>query len=532
MKRLLMTALAVCFMAAAVAVLPVREAKNVSAETGQVYHLVDKFGAAPNARSFSEGMETTKLNSVLSEYSAYGIGAHLKSTSTGREYIEYDVDGVVEAEVTGIFAESNFGSFLHWDPIDGKPNTGVSMGVTTNPAYYPINNINNINLDMVYPIYLSKDGKPFIKYDTEWWGYIADPKYSFIPASSKSDPAQQLRAFTVPEEVLGVVDEETNEIVKPGYLYPMINLEYCVEGSEEWIPMSLDKKNYSLTDAEYIEGGDKEYEVTVKIKNIPEDAVKIRIGADYIRQTLKPSSTGDIDPDVYIPYPRRFDESLFVTKVNLTLDTEYNGGFEELAETGISVDASNATRYFAFGEEFNSENVVFYNEYEGGIKEKAVDTSAFTIDASEFDPYKAGTYAIKVKRGDFVTQYNVRVEKPSELIVDTTALDLELGKGEKFSAEGLIVKAKTTLPGGATKEIVLPETAYTVDTSKLNVKKGGTYAVSVSVGEGENAVSTSFDVKVTGDNTVIIIVSVVAGVVVVAGAATGIVLFMKKKKKA
>lgn len=482
MKKLITIVLA-AMLAAATASVPV-----FAAET-QTYILRDNFGAAPLARSFSQDMEITELNAELNAYSEYGFAAHLKSSATGREYIEYDVDGVTEAEVSVLAAESVFGANHGW---------GVSLGVAEKTTDNPVNNTGNINLNMISPIYLSEDGKPFLFYENNWWGYIAEPKYSFIPAPGSIDVANQLRQFTVPDEVQGVVAEDGFTILEAGYLYPMINLEYRTQADGEWIPMSLDSSCYAITDAEFV-GADKMYNVTVEITDIPADAISIRIGANYIRQTLKPSSETDKEPDVYTAFPRKVDESLFVTGVKLTLDTEYTGGFEELEQTGIEVDAADAMRYYAIGEEFSADGLKFLDVYNGGIKEENADTEQFTIDSSAFDAYAPNTYSIKVKKGDFEDSYNVRVEKPSELILDTSALDLSLEAGETFSVEGLTVKAKTNVPLRGEVETTVPEGKYSVNTESVDTSKAGTYEVTVTVGTGTNAVSASFDVTVIGE---------------------------------
>ena len=232
---------------------------------------------------------------------------------------------------------------------------------------------------------------------------------------------------------------------------------------------------------------------------IPADAISIRIGANYIRQTLKPSSENDKEPDVYTAFPRRPDESLFVTGVKLTLDTEYTGGFEELEQTGIEVDAADTMRYYAIGEEFSADGLKFYDVYNGGIKGENADIEQFTIDSSAFDAYAPNTYSIKVKKGDFEDSYNVRVEKPTELILDTSALDLSIEAGETFSFDGLTVKAKTNVPLRGEVETTIPEGKYSVNTESVDTSKAGTYTVTVTVGTGMNAVSASFDVTVTGE---------------------------------
>lgn len=531
MKKFAVAVLAALLTVSCIAAVP------AAAADGGTYTLRDEFGAAPLARTLSENMERTKLNRELSGYSRYGFAARLKAAGEdgadeNRGYITYDVDGVTEAEVSALVAESNFGSYHGW---------GVSLGVTEDAAGVPLNNINNINLDLIYPMYLSEEGRPFIHYnDGKWYGYIADPKFSFIPQDAVSDAGTNLRAFTVPDEVQGVYDEDGMTLLQKGYLYPMINLEYATaEAPDTWIPMSLDTEsgNYDITSAEYV-GADKMYDVTVKISNIPAEAAKIRIGANYIRETIKPSATGDLEADVYQDFPRVASDSLFVTGVHLTLDTEYTGGFEELQQTGIDADPANMKRYYAYGEAFSAEGLVLYDVYNGGIREENADTSSFTVDSSAFNPYDPGIYAINVTKGDYSDSFNVQVSEPDALSLDTSALDLEIAAGETFSAEGLEVSIVSSVSGRG--EVAVPLTAeqYTVDASAVNVKKDGTYTVSVTFNEGEVSLSASFDVTVSGngagnaagggDNTVYIVCGVVGGVIVI-GAAAAVIIILRRK---
>ncbi len=86
----------------------------------------------------------------------------------------------------------------------------------------------------------------------------------------------------------------------------------------------------------------------------------------------------------------------------------------------------------------------------------------------------------------------------------------------------------------------MPLTAeqYTVDASAVNVKKDGTYTVSVTFNEGEVSLSASFDVTVSGngagsaagggDNTVYIVCGVVGGVIVI-GAAAAVIIILRRK---
>src|SRR5690606_14925510 len=149
------------------------------------------------------------------------------------------------------------------------------------------NNINNINLGQILPIYLSEDGIPFIKRNNQWMAYIegknlGQGKYSFAP--STTNISENLREFTVPLEVSDM-------------LYPMMNVEIYKEvnpGSFEWV--ILPSSNYQYKSVSYL-GGEKEYLETIRVSNI-EDALKVRIGMNYIRQSLKPSTAGDIEPDI------------------------------------------------------------------------------------------------------------------------------------------------------------------------------------------------------------------------------------------
>lgn len=461
---------------------------GVKAETS--YTLRDDFGAAPLVRTMSDNMEQVELNEVHKPYTKYGMGVKLKTSSEGREYITYDLSGVKQAEISAIVKQSNFGANHGW---------GLSLGVTDNPENMPLNNTTNINLSNIYPIYLSTDGHPFIFTENRWWCYIAAEKYSFTP--STLDVNNQLREFTVPDEVQGVIDEDGFTIVEKGFLYPMINLEYCVEGSDEWIPMVSDSNNYRITAAEFL-GGDKEYNVTVQIKNVPEGATKVRIGADYIRQTLKPSSSGDTEADVFEDFPVNYDEAIYLTGIKFTLSEVYDGGFETLEQSGIAVDASNAQN-FAYGEAFAVGDVKFYDVYGNGIREENFDIGSFTVDAGEYDAYTAGIYRIKVEKGDFEVSYYVEVFRPNELVLETSSLSLSLSEGSPLNTEALVVKARTNVGNVNSpdwREYVVPADKYTVDDSSVDYGQEGSYTVTVKVGKGADTVSTTFEVTVVSQS--------------------------------
>lgn len=526
MKKIAVAVLAALLTVSCIAAVP------AAAADGQTYTLRDEFGAAPLCRTISDNMERTELNGELAGYSRYGFGARLKAADEegadgNRGYITYNVDGVTEAEVSALVAESNFAAYHGW---------GVSLGVTDNAAGVPTNNVNNIDLNNIYPMYLSEDGHPFIRYsDSRWYGYIAGEKYSFVPQTDTADAASGIRPFTVPDEVQGVYDDDGMTLLQAGYLYPMINLEYATAGEPDtWIPMSLDTASgsYAITSAEYV-GADKMYDVTVKISNIPAEAAKIRIGANYIRETLKTATSGDTAADVYETFPRAASDSLFVTGVRLTLDSPYEGGFEELEQTGIDVDTTNMTRYYAYGEAFSTDGMVFYDVYNGGIREANADTSAFTVDSSAFDPFSPGICAIRVAKGSYSHSFNVQVCEPTELLLDTSALDLaiDIEAGDAFSVEGLKVSVVSDVPVRGEVEVQLTAKQYTVDVSAVNANKDGTYTVSVTLGEGEAALSASFDVTVFGnpDNTVYIVCGVVGGVIIV-GAVVAVIIILRRKR--
>lgn len=146
-------------IAAAVLALSAFVLPQGGAAAAATYTLRDDFGAAPLARTISENMERVELSDVHKPYTKYGFGVKLKTESTGREYITYDVAGVTEAEISAVVMQSNFGANHGW---------GLSLGVTDNVNDMPLNNTQNINLQSLFPIYLSEDGKPFILYNNAW----------------------------------------------------------------------------------------------------------------------------------------------------------------------------------------------------------------------------------------------------------------------------------------------------------------------------------------------------------------------------
>ena len=458
----------------------------------KTYTLVDNFGRAPLVRSITDDAEIVSLSDEHKDYSKYGRAVTLKSTSGSREYVTYDVESVIGAEISAIIRQSDFGSNHGW---------GYSLGVTNEIQDQPLNNIENINLQNVFPIYLSSDGIPFIYAQNKWWCYIAGVKYSFVP--SDTNVTEGLRPFTVPDVVKGEIDEDGFTVIEKGYRYPMINLEYYDTEKDVWTAMVSDATNYRIKNAEYI-GGEKYYYVTVTISNVPETASKIRVGMDYIRKTLKASSAGDTDPDVYESFPIPFNEAIYLTNVKLTMKNAYAGEWESLEQTGIRVDAS-ANQIFAYGEDFTSEEVVFYDVYNGGIDEANYDTDDFTLTVNGYDKYNAGIYEVNVKKGDYQTKYYVEVLRPDELILDLSGVTLNVSKGSPFDvSEITVAKARTNVGSRKDpvwKEYNVPVNSLSIDVSEIDYDKAGEYNVIVKVGSGVDTVSTSFTVKVITEET-------------------------------
>lgn len=505
-------------IAAAVLALSAFVLPQGGAAAAATYTLRDDFGAAPLARTISENMERVELSDVHKPYTKYGFGVKLKTESTGREYITYDVAGVTEAEISAVVMQSNFGANHGW---------GLSLGVTDNVNDMPLNNTQNINLQSLFPIYLSEDGKPFILYNNAWWCYIAGEKFSFVP--STLDVKNQLRPFTVPDEVQGKIDEDGFTVLEKGYLYPMLNLEYFDGEKGGWIPMVHDSANYRIENAEFI-GGEKEYSVTVKVKNIPENAEKIRIGSDYIRKTLKPSSEGDTEADVYETFPVPYDEAIYVTGVKLTLDRRYDGGFEELEQTGIAVGKDNARVRFGFGEDFSSDGLTFYDVLGDGVREQAFD--GFTVDSAAYDKWTPGIYKINVKKGGFTASYYVETMLPDELAIDTEAVEKTVSKKNPLNLEGLKVTARTNVgtvnePQWIEKEV--PADKYGVDASGVDYKKAGEYTVKISVGTGTDVTTGEFTVTV--EKADLTALWIVLGAVAAVGVAAAVAVVVRKKKK-
>lgn len=485
------------------------------------YYLSDGFGAAPNARVLSEELERVELSSVHKPYTKYGFGVRLKNTSVGREYITYNVKNVNKVEVSAIAVQSVFAANHGW---------GLSLGVTDNALEVPFNNINNIDLESCYPIYLDKLGRPFIQhYLNGWMCYIAGGgKFSFAP--STLDVKNMLRPFTVPSEVMGEVDEGTNQIIKAGMLYPMVNVEYGVKSGQDvvWTPLSMSEKNFKIKSAEFL-GGDKEYNQTVEISNIPQ-ADMIRIGMNYIRETLKPSAEGDTEADVFEPFAKSYDESLYVTNVKLTMTEPYDGGFEELNQEGIDVDYKLAKRTYAMGEDFTDSGLVLLDVFENGVKD--ISDKTFTVDSSAFNKYKSGVYSIRLVSGEDSCSYYVEVIKPDSLSLDLTGAKLTYGKNETFTSDGIKVTAVTKIVED-TKQISLPSEVVTYDFSKVDFKKKGTYNVIVSVGKASDKVTAEYEIVVeksaTGCGIMAFDASPLTGIFILS--AMVLLLFTAKKAK-
>lgn len=461
---------------------------KVNAET--TYILNDSFGRAPNCRTISSDMERKELNPVHQKYTEYGYGVRLKESSLGREYITYDVSGVKKVEVSAIIQQSNFGANHGW---------GLSLGVTDIATENPFNNTSNIDLNDVFPIYLSEFGHPFIFTQNHWWAYIAGNKYSFVP--STLDVNNQLRPFTVPSEVEGEIDTDGFTILERGYKYPMINVEYYM--NNVWNTMVLDSSCYQIKSAQFI-GGEKEYFITVEIKNIPDGSEKIRVGADYIRETLKGSSQGDTEADVYEEFPIKYYEAIYLTQVKMTLSNPYEGGFETLDQTGIAVNSKESKIVYGLGEDLSTDNLIYYDVYGDGIKERNYNPEEFTISSSQYNKYVANIYEINVSKGNFSTQYYVEVRKPESIILNLDGINLNVSNNNKLDYSNLVVTASTNLGTVNNKNIVekvIPSEYVTVDTSKIDYTVNGTYEVTVSILEGMDKVSQSFNVTVNNPPT-------------------------------
>lgn len=469
------------------ALLPMHgEDKPVKARAATTYTVRDDFGRIPSMRDESEHLERVGLSDEHKPYTKYGYGMHLDAESTGREYLSYELTGVKTVEVSAIIRQSNFGAKHGW---------GVSLGVTDDPLNNPLNNVNNINLNSIYPIYLSEDGIPFIyfKDQNSWWCYTEGMgKYSFAPPTE--NVAENLRAYTVPDEVQGVIDQNGFTILKEGWRYPMINLEYKTSAQGEWEALPLKSTNYRITKAEYI-GGEKEYAITVQMDGIPEEAVSVRIGADYIRKTLKPATATDSAPDVYVDFPIPHDEGIYLTGVKFSLGSPYTVEYEPDELTGISV--SDGKLYFGYGEEFSHADRTFYEKYASGIEEET-DKSFCTVSTNGFDPFQPSTYKITVQKGTDSADYYVEVMRATELKIEYSG-NTTVSKKSPFDENKLKVIARTntgTVKNPCWVEVELPKDRYEVDASAIRYGKGGKYAVAVKTGTGMDTVSGTLTVKV------------------------------------
>ena len=156
----------------------------------------------------------------------------------------------------------------------------------------------------------------------------------------------------------------------------------------------------------------------------------------------------------------------------------------------VVVNADNVKKEYFYGEDFNADGlVVKATVLSAGAEtpeERTLSAGEYTVDSSAFISTAYGKYTITVSYTlGGVTQsdyYEVRViEALQKIEIDKTNVRQTYFIGDKFSADGLAVKAYIKKPGVADlEEKTLTSDEYTVDSSNFNSRREGTYKISVS----------------------------------------------------
>ena len=432
------------------------------------YVVVDDFGQSLDIRSLSENTQRVTLNNFRKPYSDSGIAVSLKNNTSERGYITYETNKAKEVDVSFVINQST---------ISGHHGWGISLGVTEIPGNNPLCNVDYINLNRCWMIYLSYDGIPFIHHEENGWMVYSATKYSFMPYIYGEDK--------IPQEV---VDKK----------YPMFEVE--VYQNDEWVV--LDNSMDCITNIQYL-GGDKEYNETITIQ-LPDEAYeKFRIGFNYIRKTAECPSDADRLPDTesYVTFPIGYSSAIAVTKVEIKSDEEIPVVKTEGTRTSLKV-ASDKTEFY-FGEQFSTNNIEIKEVYtdETGVGYTVdTDRTDYTIDSTQFNSTTAGIYMITVTLDDVSGQYAVEVLKPNELRVEAGG-EIEYNNGA-IDENKLTVYARTnmgTQKNPDWKEVQLQKSMYTIDLSKVNKDVNGTYEGIVKMLVDRTTVTGKFDVVVKGN---------------------------------
>lgn len=155
------------------------------------------------------------------------------------------------------------------------------------------------------------------------------------------------------------------------------------------------------------------------------------------------------------------------TATETTMHTTLVGDGDFVYQIKISSEPTK-TEYVA-GEDLDLSGLLVYAHYTNGsyVKEKYYDVDpsdypdVFTIDASEFNSKKAGTYTITVHYGDQEAAFDVTVTEPSYVLGDVD------GDG-KVSVKDA-VKLRKYLVGLVEKDDLLAECGDVIQDGKLNI---------------------------------------------------------------
>lgn len=93
---------------------------------------------------------------------------------------------------------------------------------------------------------------------------------------------------------------------------------------------------------------------------------------------------------------------------------------KEVVATGIIVEP--VKDIYEVDEEYVPDVNVYLRYNNGTVSETPLDATDYTVDYSEVDTSKPGTYYVTVTCGDFVETYKVTVKAPGQVVIDVTVL--------------------------------------------------------------------------------------------------------------
>lgn len=172
----------------------------------------------------------------------------------------------------------------------------------------------------------------------------------------------------------------------------------------------------------------------------------------------------------------------------------------------VVLNTDNVKKDYNYGEAFTSDGLavtaVVLPEGAETPEERTLSAEEYTVDSSSFNSLQFGKYTINVSYTlNGVTkdaQYEVTVVQGQLRIeVDTSNVKKRFFIGDKFTSEGLVVKAFIGKPDSTeTEEKILTSGEYTVDSSNFNGRREGTYKVTVSYTYNGMTRSFTYDVSV------------------------------------